>query len=178
VSAPDAPAAAAGPQLTMDTASQAESLDQLEAVGDAFTGQAGAPGAPPGGQVAAQQTNAVLIADTLKTARDTFCNLAKLHAPAATLTDAACKQMGELWGAWCDRRQIQLGKYMGNHHDTYLAALATVGLALTVYQATSAEIALRRPVDVKAKPDQAAAAAPPPPAHPEAAGTFVGGPLQ
>lgn len=180
--APPAPGAA--PQLTLENASQADSLDQLAGVGEQLQGGApGADGAAPGqaGPLQAPTPNAVLIADTLRTARETFCAISDLKAPRATLTDAHCKQMGELWGTWCDKRGISLGKYLGDHHDTYLAALATAGLAWAVYSATVAEIRVRRPVDVKAKPgqDDAAAAAPVSPAGPkppaDTTATFVGG---
>ncbi|HEX7890304.1 MAG TPA: hypothetical protein VF522_13165 [Ramlibacter sp.] len=174
---PAAAAPGAGPQLSLETASQAESLDQIEGIATSAFGSGGSA-APGAGPVEVQKTNAVLIADTLQTARDMFSSLTQLKAPKAVLTDAECADMGKLWGGWCDRRGIQLGQYMGKHHDTYLAALATVALAVSVYQATAAELALRKPVDVKAKPpqgDQVKAPAPAAPAANDTTATFVGG---
>lgn len=157
---------AAQSTLTLDTASQAGSLDDLASLaagleGPAATAPGGSPTAP-GALQAQRQTNAQLIASALGAGRDGFCAFTELQSPRATMSDAKCREVGELWGAWCDRRGIDLAAKMGEHGDTLAASLATFMLGAAVVQAVRMELATRKPVDAKPKGGAEPAAAPPP----------------
>lgn len=144
---------AAQSTLTLDTASQAGSLDDLAGLAGSLEGPAaaalgGTPTAPLADQVQ-RQTNAQILAGALSAGREGFCIFTGLQSPRATMSDAKCREVGELWGAWCDRRGVDLAAKMGNHGDTLAAAMATFMLAIAVYQAAHLELATRKPVEVK-----------------------------
>lgn len=88
-------------------------------------------------------TNAAAIGAALQAGREAFCLFTKLQSPKATLTDADCSQLGDLWGKVLDKRGIQLSRYMGDHAAEIAAAMGTFSIALAVRAGVVAELAQR-----------------------------------
>jgi hypothetical protein len=156
--------APAQPALTLDTASQAKSLDDIaglaEGLDSAAAGDApGAPGGPPVPSLA--EENAKIIRDLVCLARDAGSDALDLKAPRAIATDTTVAGLAAGWGEWSAKRGYDLKRLMGDNGDTIPLALATAALAWSVFTATRMELAARRPIDAKAKPAAAAPAAAP-----------------
>lgn len=92
-------------------------------------------------------TNAQAIQGALVAARDVFCLFTKLESPRQTLTDAAVQQLSELWGAVCDKRQINLAGYLGDYAAEIAAGIATLSIAMSVRAGVVAELAARKPAE-------------------------------
>lgn len=142
--------------LTLETASQAKSLDDLAGVAAGMEAPA-AGGAPaPGGQLAPAanplaMSNAGVIEGAVSLGVKAFCDFTQLQSPRLILTEKAVREQAEGWGTWCAVRSIDLKTYMGRHADTIPLALATAMLALAVVQATRQEIAQRKPIEAEPK---------------------------
>jgi hypothetical protein len=135
--APGANDAPAGPTIE-DLARKAEKLDQTGDGTEAFTDASGDEDQRP------KVTNATLIAGALEMAREGFCFATKLESPRKTFTTDQATQLGDLWGAVCDARGINLQEYMGAVTLELAAAAATFQIAQSVRAGVVAELAQRR----------------------------------
>lgn len=156
--------AAAPSTLTLETASQAKSLDELAGVAAGMEGPAAAGGpAAPGGAVAPAEnalgmSNAGVIEGAVSLGVKVFCDFTKLQSPRLILTEQVLREQAKGWGTWCAVRGIDLKVYMGRHADTIPLVLSTAMLAFAVVQATRQEIAQRQPVESEPKLQEGAAA--------------------
>lgn len=165
--------APAAPALTIDTASQAGSLDELAGVAASMEGWSGAaaPGAPAGTAMTVgmpnplELSNAQVLLDAITALRDGFCFFTKLKAPKAIAQDAALRDLAVGWGKWTAKRSYDLKTLMGEHADTIPLVISTCALAWAVYEGTKGELAARTPIEAKDKKAEPAAA----PAAPAAA---------
>lgn len=187
-----APAGAQPSTLTLETASQAENLDQIGGLAGslergAAPGQPGAPGAAPGTAVAGMPDplaikNAHVVLGAVCAFRDAFSEFTGLKAPKAVATDRELATLADGWGKWAAKRGYDLDALTKGQGDTIGLIVSTGALAWAVYQATMAEVALRKPVEVKK--ETSTPAAPPPAADQVATGGNVsvfpgrGGPEQ
>lgn len=103
-------------------------------------------------------SNADAIKGALHAAREVFCMFTKLESPRATLGDESIDQLGKLWGAVCDKRQINLAGYLGDYAAEIAAAVASISIAATVRAGVIAELAARKTKEPADQPEGAAAA--------------------
>lgn len=105
------------------------------------------PGGPEQGAAGDAQpkvTNATVIAGTLEAIREGFCFVTKLESPRRVFTADAATQLGAVWGAVCDKRKIDLQKWLGDWGLEFAALMATLQVVGAVREAVTAELAERK----------------------------------
>lgn len=143
----------------MSKAEQASPLDALAAQAEGLeVGQV-----EQGGPVAAEQpkpSNAEILAGAFAMFRDLACMILDLQTPKATFPDRDAGQLGQAWGAVCDKRGVDLARIMGDYGAEVTAVVITATVLKRVATAAKAELAARDPAAVTE-------AAPVPAAEPE-----------
>lgn len=89
-------------------------------------------------------SNSDAIKGALIAAREIFCLFTKLESPRATMADDSLANLAQLWGAVCDKRQINLAGYMGDYAAELAAVVVTFTLAANVRAGVLAELAARK----------------------------------
>lgn len=108
-------------------------------------GEQGEEDAPAG------QTNAQIISMAIGLGRDVFCTASTLQSPRQHLTPEAVENLGNVWGAVCDKHGWDLGAAIGDW-GTELAALAvTAQIGFALRASVVAEIRARNAKPVEAE---------------------------
>ena len=127
-------------QVNPDLLRLADQAGQLHQEGEAAE-QAAAGGPPPPPIV----TNATLIAGLLEIVPEVAGLVWSVKSPKAILTHDRATELGNLWGAVCDKRGIDLQKLMGDWSLEVAAATATMVICNDIRKAVAAELAARKP---------------------------------
>jgi hypothetical protein len=134
-----------GPKKPDPLEALAGEADQLAAetelpLGEGVTdADAGMRDAPPAA------TNAELLANMVKLARDTVTQLADVQSIQRTIDEGVAQQLGAMWGDVLDGYGIRLSDHMGEHGKAIMAAMATAAISVKVYRGYRAEQAARAP---------------------------------
>lgn len=96
-------------------------------------------------------TNADMIAVAIGLGRDVFCTASTLQSPKHHLNEAAVTQLGEAWGAVCDKRGWDLNKALGDWGAEIGAIVVTAQIGYVLRTAVMEEIAARKAKPVEAE---------------------------
>lgn len=105
---------------------------------------------------AATPSNGELLAGMFVVVRDLACMVLDLKSPRVTFPDNDAAQLGQAWGAVCDKRGVDLGRLMGDYGAEVAAVIITATVAKRVMVAAKAELAERAPPAAPAEPAAAA----------------------
>lgn len=90
-------------------------------------------------------TNAELLANMIRLARDTVVTMADVQSLPHTLPDKAADQLGVMWGQVLDGYGIKLDTYMGKHGPLIMATVTTLAIGRGVVIGYRQEKAARAP---------------------------------
>lgn len=90
-------------------------------------------------------TNAELLANMIRLARDTVITMADVQSLPQTLPDVAADQLGAMWGQVLDGYGIKLDSYMGKHGALIMATVTTLAIGRNVVIGYRQEKAARAP---------------------------------
>lgn len=90
-------------------------------------------------------SNAELLANMIRMARDTVIEMADVQSLPHTLPDNSADQLGAMWGRVLDGYGIKLDSYMGKHGPLIMATITTLAIGRKVVQGYQQEKAARAP---------------------------------
>lgn len=131
----------------MSKAEQASPLDALAAQAEGLEVDQAEQGAPvPVEQPKA--SNGEILGGMFAMVRDLACMVLDLRSPKATFPDQDAMQLGQAWGAVCDKRGVDLARIMGDYGAEVAAVVMTATVFKRVSSAVNAELAAREPAAV------------------------------
>ena len=101
-----------------------------------------------GAQAPAEQpkaSNADILGGMFAMMRDLACMIFDVSSPKATFRDAEAVQLGQAWGAVCDKRGVDLARIMGDYGAEVTAVILTATVIKRVSSAVQAEVDARKP---------------------------------